>query len=376
MTRFAGKVVFHIAVAMASLGVSLTGASAGTINAVRVQDEKPFYKCWQYSLNAPLVASPVTDNGTVFLPEAEGRLRSLDSDSGTIRWSVELGGSIVSNLLVVKSVIYVVTSPAPAKGTAPASSIIRFINADSGITKRSIEVPYNERFYIFETPTHLLVTDRAGRAAAFDLASGDTLWRRDLGTEVAVSPGISGRFLSVASRNGAVKVIENQTGSVSTQLSIKHRVSAIAMFGSDTLIIGDERGNILSYRAGSTSPDWKYKIGGAVASISAGGDDVLVTSLDNFLYSMDPASGSVNWRKRLSGRAIYAPLWSEGKVFSPTIGESTVTVSDLSSGKTVNRIELGENMYPLQVPSVTGTGNIIFAIPGSIIAFGAQSCSK
>ena len=376
MGRIARNSVFWFVFALVSPVSWAAEPTPTPENFRQIQDEKPFYRCWQYSLDAPLASAPITDNGTVFLPESDGKLRALDSENGTTKWSVELGGFLVSNLMIEKSDIYVVTSPAPDRGIAPSRSYIRVINAVSGITKKSIEVPYSQRFYVFVIGNSLLVVDRTGTITSFDLTSGEASWIRHLGSEVTVPPSISDRFISIALKDGAARVIDTESGSVAAYLKTEHRLTSIELHGQGRLLIGDERGNVLSYTVGSTTPEWRYKIGGAVASISAGGDDVLVTSLDNFLYSMDPASGSVNWRKRLSGRAIYAPLWSEGKVFTPTIGESTVMVSDLSSGKTVNRIELGENMYPLQVPSVTGTGNIIFAIPGSIIAFGAQSCSK
>lgn len=376
MGRIARNSVFWFVFALVSPVSWAAEPTPAPENFRQIQDEKPFYKCWQYSLDAPLASAPITDNGTVFLPESDGKLRALDSENGSVKWSVELGGTLVSNLVIEKSEIYVVTSPVPDKGKSPSTSFIRIINSDSGITKKSIELPYSDWFYIFETGKNLLTIDRVGTINSLDPRSGKHLWRRTLGSEVTVPPSISDAFVSIALENGKVLVIEIESGSVVLDWNLEHRVKSIALYKAGRIVMGDDRGNVFGYRFGGTAPEWRYKIGGAVASISAGRDDALVTSFDNFLYSMDPASGSVNWRKRLSGRAIYAPLWSEGKVFTPTIGESTVMVFDLSSGKTVNRIELGENMYPLQVPSVTGTGNIIFSIPGSIVAFGAQSCSK
>ena len=77
-------------------------------------DEEPlsFAKCWAYSSAVDLETLPVTDGANVYFLNPENRIEALDLHNASKLWSTEMGGSLVSNILVADTALFVVTNAA------------------------------------------------------------------------------------------------------------------------------------------------------------------------------------------------------------------------------------------------------------------------
>jgi hypothetical protein len=83
-----------------------------------------------------------------------------------------------------------------------------------------------------------------------------------------------------------------------------HTVTSTAMLSTSDLIIGDEKGNVslLNRKQKCARVLWNIKVGAGVSSLSLSNEGVLITSLDNFVYLINPIKETGFGKKRLSGR--------------------------------------------------------------------------
>lgn len=357
----------------ASLLICLGGASFSSLGQSTGSVETPYVKCWEYQLASPLISPSVANNGTVFLAESEGRLRAIDSTTGLTKWSAELGGEIISNVVFANSRIYAATGPTGANKDS-GISYLRIVNPSSGIPEKSIELPFSNRVFIGWTEGSIVSIDETGSVVALNHNTLEPVWRQRLNSDISAPPSFSASSAAIALSDGRVIVLSGYDGSTVLLSRWVRKILAIAVGSTQMLMVGDDRGNVVRFGDGNPRISWKFKSGAAVATISISGDHAIVTSRDNFVYLIDPESGNVRWRKRLAGRGLYPPMIEKDRLIAPTFGERVVPILDLFTGKMINKIELGENAYPLQMPQLTGAGSIVIVMPGAITAFGQNSC--
>jgi outer membrane protein assembly factor BamB len=84
---------------------------------------------------------------------------------------------------------------------------------------------------------------------------------------------------------------------------------------------------------------WKFKTGGSISAIVAVGDEFVVLSTDNFVYSLNAKNGGLNWKRRLQGRVAHYAL-AEGLLIVSTFDQHGASAIDLKSGRVVGQVVL------------------------------------
>lgn len=82
---------------------------------------------------------------------------------------------------------------------------------------------------------------------------------------------------------------------------------------------------------------WKFKTGGKITSITKENENTIITSLDNFLYSLS-VNGKINWKRRFSGRLINKPLLLENYLLLDVLGDDRLFIIDSSNGNVISTI--------------------------------------
>jgi outer membrane protein assembly factor BamB len=368
--------IFVAFLAMLCVFAQGTAAQGGTAQQAGddVKAERPYAKCWEFSFEKALATAPATDNGTVFLAEPGGVLRAVESVSGETLWSVELGGSIVSDILLAHGRLFVATNPSNGPEDVTTFSTIRSINPESGITDNIATMPFSSRIWLGRTVGGAIAVTTSGIVLSFDAGLTGVNWENRLGGELTADPYIDADRVVIALRGGHVVSLNIDDGLRDNKFAGKHDVTAVSLTEDGAIIAGDKRGNIVSISGERPSARWSLKIGGSVTEIAWAGADAAVSSLDNFVYMVSAESGNVIWRRRMAGRVVYRPLVLADKIIVPTYGEDEVTVLDRRSGRIMNKIQLGEGSYPMQPPLITRAGWLTFSVPGAIAAFSDSGC--
>ena len=345
-------------------------ATAAAGNGQEAAPEQPFVKCWEIPTATRLVTEPVTDNGTVFLAELGGVVRAVDSHTGGTLWVTELGGNVVSNLLVDDGRVFAVTTPVGANG----DSQIRAIDAGSGVVGKTARVEKMQGGFLMPAEARIIVVSDGGRVVSFSKDLSSTHWSVAAGGKVVGRPDIGHGRVAAAFDSGRLIMLDLADGREVLNFPVEAKPTGVVAVGPESVIAGDVAGNIFRLEGGKVV--WSLKTGASISHLLHFGDEgVVAASLDNFVYLIDPKSGRVQWRKRNAGRITHRPLSTDRYLFSAAVGESQVQVTD-SAGKSVNVVELGEGNYVVQAPAISIGGYLIVTMPDAIAAFSNASCGK
>jgi outer membrane protein assembly factor BamB len=150
-------------------------------------------------------------------------------------------------------------------------------------------------------------TDGDGNVYAFDVRTGDLRWKATFKFGVATAPLlVSGRVI-VAAANGDVAAIEPKTGKIAWKVSpagpIKQspNVPSPAAIG-DRILVADNTGKMFGLDASSGKTVWTTPLAALPnTSLTVIGKSVVVGTVDNFLNWIEPGSGAITRRTRLTG---------------------------------------------------------------------------
>jgi outer membrane protein assembly factor BamB len=191
---------------------------------------------------------------------------------------------------------------------------------------------------------------------------------------VTAKPVITADLIALATNENLVLMISAGNGEVISKTKTQFVPTAIALPDANTVIIGDERGYVWSNPINSEESNWKLRQGARISNIDLNGDKLLVTSFDNFIYSVNAGNGKVLWKKRMPGRINTKPDVSNDVAVTVSYGENTAFVISTKNGKSLNQLVLeGENSF-VQGPVITGN-SAVFATTDGIFGYGMTGCS-
>lgn len=376
--------------------------SASTVIAV---DARTGARHWM--VDAAQVAGQAATGGFVVLTEiVESRsapvVRALDQETGREEWRLELGG------------------PAAAIGSPVMSSGRVIVDVAYGHTSHSaliaVDVPTGRIAWRYETPDLLfgpvvdddlayVVLANSDTIAAIDLADGREVWRSPGPPGMASSPAASSGVLFVGSANGematldagrgtpvwhaqtgdevtedflagengvlytvgrprvalglrgmALRALDSDTGSQLWHVERESIGSIIESEGRPVVFLGsfsDQSGSLVeAFDASSGRRLWAEPGTFALPA----GNHLLMVRDDHTLLSLDAATGSERWSRRLPG-GVSAPMTaSEQSVYLAI--EGGLVSFDLDTGRIHWEIALQGSL--LEAPVVLGS--IVLAV--------------
>ncbi|MDP9339743.1 MAG: PQQ-binding-like beta-propeller repeat protein [Acidobacteriota bacterium] len=160
-----------------------------------------------------------------------------------------------------------------------------------------------------------------GNLYAVVLASGAQKWKFKTGARITSSPAVAQGTVYVGSYDGKFYAVDSATGTLKWkfQTAGEHRFTAKHIHGSlpeaesmpdpfdfylssptlsaGAVYFGSGDGNIYSLDAASGKLNWKFQTGDVVhASPAVSGGTLYVGSWDSYFYALDAATGKEKWR--------------------------------------------------------------------------------
>ena len=312
---------------------------------------KPVRKCWSYKTANLTSFGVASDNDTIILiPLSDGSISAVDILNGTQLWSIKLIGQLSSTVLVEKDTAYFIDQT-----TLSAANQATLVSIDikSGIINWRKKIPVNARadnIQIASNSTSLFLMDNNGSIGAVSRSKETAIWRKQLDSQITSNLLVNGKNLLVGtSRNQAV-VVSQKNGEVVSQISIKEKPSNLSLADNKRLYIGDVQGNVQSFDLAKRKRKWFIKTGGKITELTPLGKSLLVSSNDNFVYSVSLSSGKKKWKRKLSGRIIgKALLDTEVGVFL-SHGSNIAVFVNLKNGTVVNRLAVNTAEYFVGAP--------------------------
>ena len=329
--------------------VFVSGQSRATVDddtkpSKAVSLSEPLTVGWRYDTPATLNLTPAFDDERVYLPLAEGVVVSLQAANGQLNWRAEMGGELSASPVADNQMIYVASETGkPEAGVRRATGALRALGREAGVTQwmRTFEMPLRGALTLANGK--LFAASSNGRIYSFDGKTGAVRWFHDYGRPINAQPVVSDSRVYVGSEDGNLLALDETTGKLLWFYKTKGPVRGPVANGSHQVYFGSDDGHVYAVTASSGRLKWRSRLGAGVQAVAMVGDDLLVASLDNFVYKFS-AAGTRLWKRQMPGRISSQPLLTRAEaLFTPLSGSAGV-VLELRDGKQVNTLPVGEEI--------------------------------
>lgn len=275
-------------------------------------------------------------NYDIFVSYPGGYIESIDLQTTEIIWKTQLNGEIISGLVLDKidsESIYVVTNLKSPK--------IWAINAKTGITKWQIALPstVTERVFLYDYRDTLIIVCKNGEILSFRKNAGTINWFKSLNISITSKPFFYRDRVFLSTADNKIFSIILHDGAVTSQIKTPVSASILVALTEKEFVWADKTGRLFH------QVNQKFRAGAEISDISVTSHGILIASNDNFLYLISKAEQKILWKKKMAGRVSPKPLVIDNWAFVSVLGESKVSVIDLTNGKVINVLEMEDGNY-------------------------------
>lgn len=335
-----------------------------------VDFSQPLTISWKYESNSTLNLTPAFDEERIYLPLAGGTIVSLMGASGQLNWRSEVGGELSASPIADQRAVYVASETGkPESGARRATGALRALGREGGVTQwmRTLAMPLRGALAL--SNGKLFGGGSDGTIYAFDSANGQALWVHEYGAPFNSQPVVSGAHVYIGSEDGTLLALDEQTGKLLWHYKTKGAVRGAVANGNDIVYFGSGDGYVYAVNASNGRLLWRKRTGAGVAAVVRTNEELLVASLDNFVYKYS-LTGARLWKRRLPGRISSQPLVSRlGALFMP-FSSSAGVVLELRDGRQINLLPTGEEIATSASPIAVGAV-VLLTTEHGLLAFAA-----
>ncbi len=318
----------------------------------------PFRLCRTFD-NAGMTEHHIaSDNENVFIPLPDGRLKSVEVSTGTVKWESDLGGQIIQtpylfgDYLVVISKTIVEELSSGAENNLNVSTGVRLVNKNNGLVKWKVEIAFDpdNPISIYGFNERLIIVGEIGGIAEvnqMDSLSGKIIGKKSLQNKLSAAPFFAADQIVLGTTDRQVLIMSVSTLETAKSISVADVPTFVALSGNN-LLWANKRGRLtaIGAKTGSDKQKWVLRIGGEIVGIISFQKNLLITSLDNYIYSVSADKGDILWKRRLSNRPAFVPLLIRNYLVVLAVGDPSALIVNAESGVTVNKIIIGnENFF-------------------------------
>jgi outer membrane protein assembly factor BamB len=331
-------------------------------------------KCSEFQIESPVADALSADAQKVYIGTADGSVRALNSTISSGLWRTELGGEIVSNIVSPEAGLFVISNPVKSADAVSTESVLRSLSKETGVPNWSVRLPFSERFFIGSIQGVVSVVSSDGWVASIDTLAGRIRWQTPSFGKVTARPSFL-NGISFGTVEKKVIIVSAETGEIVFKVSTDFIPTAITYPSPDTLVVGDERGNVASIGVPGGKNIWKFKSGAAISFVQVSKEGLYITSLDNFIYLISMYNGDVIWKRRLPGRVIEGGVVLDGYVAVLIFGENSAFLIDSKKGKIVDQLEQTDKNFVNQVPVAIRNSGLLTITSDTVTLYSIKNCS-
>ena len=315
---------------------------------------QPLTLSWRYESNLTLNLTPAFDDERIYLPLAGGTVVSLMGSSGQLNWRSEMGGELSASPVADQRGVYVASETGkPESGTRRATGALRSLGREGGVTQwmRTLAMPLRGALTLGNGK--LFGGGSDGKIYAFDSANGEARWSYDYGSPFNSQPVVSGSRVYIGSEDGSLLALDEATGKLIWRYRTKGAIRGAVANGNDVVYFGSGDGYVYAVNATSGRLIWRKRTGAGVEAVVRASEELLVASLDNFVYKFS-LTGARLWKRRLTGRISSQPLVMQRAALFMPFSSSAAVVLELRDGHQINSLPTGEEIATSASPIAVG----------------------
>ena len=323
---------------------------------------------WRYNSDLTLNLTPAFDRDRVYLPLAGGIIVSLKAGDGTLNWRSEFGGELSASPVADDRSVYVASETGkPASGTRRATGALRALGKEGGVTQwmRTLGVPLQGSLTLANGK--LFGGGGDGRLYAFDSKTGEIRWFVDYSAPFNSRPVVTAGRVYAGSEDGYLVVLDEQTGKLLWRYRTRGPVRGPAAIQDDIVYFGSGDNYVYAVNTMSGRLLWRTRTGASVQAVVRAGEDLLVASLDNYVYKIS-LTGKRLWKRQMPGRISAQPLITQLEALFTPLSSSAGVVLELRDGRQVNSLPVGEEITTSASPIAVG-GVVLLTTEHGLLAF-------
>ena len=316
---------------------------------------QPLTRTWRYESSLTLNLTPAADDERIYLPLAGGTLVSLMANNGQLNWRSEMGGELSASPVADQRAVYVASETGkPESGARRATGALRALGREGGVTQwmRTLAMPLRGALTL--SNGKLFAGGSDGKVYAFDSVNGEARWSYDYGAPFNSQPVVFGSHVYVGSEDGNLLALDEATGKLLWHYRTKGAVRGPVANGNDIVYFGSGDGYVYAVNATSGTLVWRKRTGAGVQAVVRAGEELLVASLDNFVYRFS-LTGARGWKQRLPGRISSQPFVTQSAALFMPFSSSSGVVLELRDGRLVNLLPVGEEITSSAAPIAVGS---------------------
>ena len=304
--RYDADAAFGPAAALAADGVLIVTNKKGDVHAISVESGR---KMGVSNVKQPITGSPVLTSCCLYAPIADGKrtIVAYDFEEGVRKWALRVGPHEAGLLLDANTLV-----------AASLDGTVRGIDRRQGDVRWSTTPDSAAGFYaapVAVASGSAVVADDRGRLTRFDLASGETIWSREINLPVYETPASADGRIFVPTTRGQLVALDAATGESVWMLEAGGatvRFSAPAVRGG-LVVVGSSDGYLRAVDAETGDLRWSFRSDGNFAAAPLLTEaTVYAGAMDKNLYALDLDSGEVLWQHELDGRVKSEPILHDG----------------------------------------------------------------
>ena len=249
---------------------------------------------WTFDTGGPIESAPaMLDDGTILVASLGGKLFAL-TETGKLRFSVDLGDRIYGSPLVSSDAIYVGSDAHKFFGIT-REGVIRFrLDTPGDVDTGAVPTPWGG------------IVFASGRVLHATKPDGTLLWRVQARRKCYSSPAVGDDgTVYVGSQDHFVYAVSPE-GKVRWRVDLGGDVDGSPAIQDDgTIIVGSDKGEVVALAPEKGEIRWVAAVGGFVrGAMSLGRDGTVFTGTYGptpRLVALDPARGEVRFRFPVSG---------------------------------------------------------------------------
>ncbi len=345
-----------------SLVNAIVGGSAQTTNhsnadpssAIALDLSQPLTVSWRHESNLTLNLTPAFDEQRIYLPLAGGTIVSLMGATGQLNWRSEIGGELSASPVADQNGVYVASEIGkPESGARRATGALRALGREGGVTQwmRTLAMPLRGALTL--SNGKLFAGGSDGKIYSFDSRNGEARWSYDYGAPFNSQPIVADSRVYIGSEDGNLLALEESTGKLLWHYRTKGAVRGPVANGNDFVYFGSGDGYVYAVDAKTGRLVWRKRTGAGVQAVVRAGEQLLVSSLDNFVYKFS-LTGTRSWKRRLTGRISSQPLITDRAALFMPLSSLSAVVLELRDGRQVNLLPIGEEITTSASPIAIG----------------------
>jgi outer membrane protein assembly factor BamB len=279
-----------------------------------------------------------------------------------------MGGELSASPAADERGVYVASETGkPESGARRATGALRAVGREGGVTQwmRTLEMPLRGSLTLGDGT--LIAGGDDGRVYAFDSKTGEIKWSYAHDAPFKGQPVIQEGWVFIGSEDGNLLILDSATGNLLWRYRTKGPINGPVAYARDIVYFGSGDAYVYAVNVRTGKLIWRKRTGASVQAVARVNDELLVASLDNFVYKFSLA-GARLWKRQLPGRISSQPLVGRtGALFTP-LSSSAGVVLEIRDGRQVNSLPVGEEITT-SASSIAVGDTVLLTAEHGLLAF-------